>query len=310
MLKIKKIFIVILLVLQGDYLLAKINNSIVVKVGNEIITALDVENEIKTILVLKKLDFTQDNIIRSKDYAIKSLIKSSIKKSEIKKYEIEAFNPADSARYLENIAKSIDIKKTELKKFFLSKNLDYNSFVDKYETELKWNTLIFNIYKNQISLNPVEIENELKIRLSSSTDAEDYNLSEIEIDITQDVEDKINEVYKTINELGFAKAANKLSISSSSSQGGAMGWISNKSLNDDILKSIAKAEIGTITKPINQETSLLILKINDKKIYKTEELDLDKLKDSIVKKKKEEKLKLFSRSHFASIESNILINFE
>ena len=77
--KIKQIFIVIFLSLQSEYLLAKINNSIIVKVGNEIVTALDVENEIKTILVLKKLDFTQENINRSKDFAVRSLIKSAIK---------------------------------------------------------------------------------------------------------------------------------------------------------------------------------------------------------------------------------------
>ena len=310
MLKIKQIFIVIFLILQSDYLFAKINNSIVVKVGNEIITALDVENEIKTILVLKKLDFTQENINRSKDFAIRTLIKSSIKDSEIKKYGITGFNSNDSDKYLEKIAENLNIKRIELKDFFFSKNLDYNSFVKKYETELKWNTLIFSIYKNQISLNTIEIENELKTRLSSSSEKDDYDLSEIEIDVTQDVEDKIKEVYKTINELGFAKAANKLSISSSSSQGGNMGWISSKSLNNTILKSIAKLEIGTVTKPIKQETSILILKINDKKNYKTEKQDVDKLKDLIVRQKKAEKLKLFSRSHFASIESNILINFE
>lgn len=308
--KIKQIFIVIFLSLQSEYLLAKINNSIIVKVGNEIVTALDVENEIKTILVLKKLDFTQENINRSKDFAVRSLIKSAIKESEIKKYGIEEFDPNGLANYLENIAKSLNIKKNELKKFFFSNNLDYNSFVKKYKIELKWNTLIFRIYKNQISLNTIEIENELKTRLSFSTETEDYNLSEIEIDITQDVDDKIKEVYRIIDEVGFAKAASKLSVSSSASQEGNMGWISTKSLNDNILKSITKMKIGSVTKPIKQGTSILILKINDKKNYKTERQDLNKLKDSIVRQKKEEKLKLFSRSHFASIESNILINFE
>ena len=185
--KIKQIFIVIFFTLQSDYLFAKINNSIVVKVGNEIITALDVENEIKTILVLKKLDFTQENINRSKDFAIRTLIKSSIKDSEIKKYGITKFNLNDSDKYLEKIAESLNIKRIELKEFFFSKNLDYNSFVKRYETELKWNTLIFSIYKNQISLNTIEIENELKTRLSSSSEKDDYDLSEIEIDVTQDV---------------------------------------------------------------------------------------------------------------------------
>jgi len=39
-------------------------------------------------------------------------------------------------------------------------------------------------------------------------------------------------------------------------------------------------------------------------------MDLEKLKDLIIRQKKEEKLMLFSRSHFTSLESAILINFE
>ena len=41
-------------------------------------------------------------------------------------------------------------------------NIDYDTFVYNYETELLWNTLIFRIYSNQTNINIIEVENELE----------------------------------------------------------------------------------------------------------------------------------------------------
>ena len=49
---IKKFLIIFLL--NFETAIAKINNKIVANVGNQIITDLDIENEIKTMLILKK----------------------------------------------------------------------------------------------------------------------------------------------------------------------------------------------------------------------------------------------------------------
>ena len=56
---IKIIFVSLILY---SNLFAEIKNSIVAKIGNEIITSIDIENEIKTILVLSKKKLNQDNI--------------------------------------------------------------------------------------------------------------------------------------------------------------------------------------------------------------------------------------------------------
>ena len=50
--------------------------------------------------------------------------------------------------------------------------------IKRFETDLKWNYMIFEIYKNKISLNTAEIENKIQLRLNtleSSNDQEKIN---------------------------------------------------------------------------------------------------------------------------------------
>jgi len=141
---------------------AEIKNSILVKVGNEIITSLDLRNEILTNLIVNKIDVNQENIDASKNLAIKNLINKKIKRIEITKYQIADYNKNDLQKYLTNISNLFETNSSGLKKLFETNNIDYDAFVYNYETELLWNTLIFRIYSNQTNINIIEVENELE----------------------------------------------------------------------------------------------------------------------------------------------------
>ena len=58
------------------------SNAIVAKVGNEIITSIDVENEILTLLIINKTEVSQDSVNRAKNVATKELVRKLIKKNE------------------------------------------------------------------------------------------------------------------------------------------------------------------------------------------------------------------------------------
>ena len=109
----------------------KINVSIVVKVGNEIVTNSDLENEIKTILILSNKNINQKNIDGVKDIAIKSLIRNLIKRNEIKKRKIEKYSEIELNTYLTQISSRLKTNRAGLKKIFLNNNLNYNSFLEK-----------------------------------------------------------------------------------------------------------------------------------------------------------------------------------
>jgi len=150
---------------------SEINNSIVVKVGNLVITSIDVQNEIITNLLINNNEITQENINKNKNYAVKNLISKSIKKSEIKKFEIKDYSQVDLENYVKSVAKNLNTNKVGLKKIFIETGVNYELFVEKYKIELLWNTLIFNIYSNQININIFDVENDIK-KIKKSDDGE------------------------------------------------------------------------------------------------------------------------------------------
>lgn len=171
-LNLKIIFIFFIFnIFFSSNLQSNINGKIIVKVGGEIITSIDVENEIITNLILNKQEITQQNINNNKNFALKGLISKAIKKSEIDKFQIKDFNKVDLREYVDSVAKNLNTNSEGLKQIFKRTNIDYKAFTEKQEIELMWNTLIFSLYRNQTNVNIVEIENEVeKIKENKSPD--------------------------------------------------------------------------------------------------------------------------------------------
>jgi hypothetical protein len=148
---------------------SKINNIIVVKVGNNIITSLDVQNEILTNLVINNIEINQENINKNKNFSVKNLINKSLKELEINKYDINEYNKQDLQNYINSIAKNLNMDSKNLKEIFVQNNIDYSKFIENYKIELLWNTLIYKIYQNQTNINIVDVNNEVeKIKGSKS----------------------------------------------------------------------------------------------------------------------------------------------
>tara|TARA_B100001063_G_C16640230_1_gene490418 strand:- start:292 stop:930 length:639 start_codon:yes stop_codon:yes gene_type:complete len=139
-----------------------IKNKIIVKVGETLITSLDIRNEIITSLVLNRQELNQENIDKRKNLSVQNLISKSIKKNEISKYKIEKFNMDDLQKYISEVSNKFNTDQNGLKKIFKDANIDYDTFLENHKTELLWNTLIFQIYRNQINVNIIEVDNELE----------------------------------------------------------------------------------------------------------------------------------------------------
>ena len=286
---------------------SKISNNIVVKVGNDLITSIDIKNEIITNLIISKQKVTQETINGNKDYAVKNLISKSIKRAEVNKYSVTAYNKNDLRNYALGIAKKFNTNIKGLKKIFKESNINYETFEKNYETELLWNSFIFNIYKNQININIVEVANEVKVLLK--TQIIEYNISEIEILKSENEKQKIDEVFELIKKEGFEVAAKKLSIAKSSKNSGLLGWVSNRSFSKTYLDEIKRIKINEISSPMNNKNSITIFRINNLR-KSNDARKVDVLKDKVLARKKQDKLNLFSRSHFSNLENTIAIKFK
>jgi peptidyl-prolyl cis-trans isomerase SurA len=309
MLKILKSLIIIfcLNTLIFSTLRSEIQIKIVAKVGNLLVTTLDVQNEIVTNLVISKQEITQENINARKQEAITNLVGKAVKRNEIEKYKVDKYNNVDLKNYTLDVAKNLGTNFEGLKAIFKKYSISYNSFVENHKTDLLWNTLIFDIYKNQTNVNIIEVEYELAQRLESAS--VEYNISEIEISKSQYNEDTLNKILTDIKNKGFESAAKKYSISSTAAIGGSVGWVSKNSLSKKYLDIIKKINIREIAPPLINKDTVSILRINDLR-KKEGKIDEKKLKEQILRKKTGEKLNLFSRSHFTNLKNSIQIDFQ
>ena len=173
----KKIYInlitVFLLLFQADILFGQTNNKIIITVGKYPITYFDLFKEVKMISILSNSEINENNREQIKKLAIASLIKRKIKISEIEKLGIKNYNKRDLEKLIQNTSRGIGLDKNGLKELLKINNLSFNSLVKKFETDLKWNSMIFLIYKNKISLNTIEIENKINLELENLEDKND-----------------------------------------------------------------------------------------------------------------------------------------
>jgi hypothetical protein len=173
----KKIYInlitVFLLLFQADILFGQTNNKIIITVGKYPITHFDLFKEVKMISILSNSEINENNREQIKNLAIASLIKRKIKIGEIEKLGIKNYSKRELEQLIQNTSRRIGLDRNGLRELLKKNNLSFDSLVKKFETDLKWNSMIFLIYKNKISLNTVEIENKINLELENLEDKND-----------------------------------------------------------------------------------------------------------------------------------------
>ena len=288
---------------------AQIQNKILVKVDNAIITSYDLENKIKSLLHLANQEVNQTNINKTKNVAIQSLINLKIKQIELENFDIKE-NEEEIAKQINRLANG---NINQFKQEFVSKNLDYNFFLNELKTELKWNTLIYLIYNKKVKVEENEIRDQLEKIIKSNSSNVELKLSEIQILSSGDeVKDQqnIKSIKDQINEFGFGITAMRNSNSSSSKQNGNLGWINMRSFSKKIYKILNKMNIGDVSSPIISSNNILFLKIMDKRVSKPDEIDKSKLKKDLENQRKNELFTLYSNSHLSKIKNKIFIKYK
>ena len=312
MIKIKIILIIFLISISGlDKSIAKIKDGILISVGNKVITKSDIVNEIKIILILNNKSYSDDKRNELQQMAVKSTIERTVKEIEVSKNEYLTYDKKDFNRELNRLANRIDMDLDTLKNICKSNNLDFEIIKDQIRTELLWNSLIFNIYKNRLSINAEEIEEQLKTK-QNRKEFNKYLLSEIVIQPveTDSIAERINEITSKIKIEGFENVALSESISQTSMSGGDLGWLNDTEIADKILTKIVSTPIGGISEPIILNEGILFFKIRDKKKI-VKEISLEELKNQLVTSEKTKILNMFSMSHYSNLKRAILIkNFD
>ena len=191
--------IVFFFLFQNKQIFAQIDNAIIISVGDYPITRLDLFNEVKLIAILSNTVINENNKQQIKSLAVKSLIKRNIKEGEIEKRNINKFNQKQLTSLIENTSKKLGVDQKGLREILKRNNLSFNKLVKRFEIDLKWNYMIFEIYKNKISLNTTEIENKLQVRIENLENLNDEKVDLIKEQIVNEEKEKKLKMFSNLH---------------------------------------------------------------------------------------------------------------
>ena len=282
-----------------------IENKIILKVNDQIITSVDIINEIKYLTVLNP-SLNKLTNIEVYEISKKSLINEKIKENEIQKNLINANVPVDFLeQLLFRVYSKIGIGSLDEFKIYLKNNkIKYEVVLNKIQAEALWNELIVAKFSKNLKIN----EKQLKKEIKKNQIIKKFLMSEIlfEVKNTKKLKDKYNEIKNAINEKGFENTALRYSSSQTSSMGGKLDWMNENSMNKNIREIVNKTKINEVTKPMPVPGGYLILKINDIKTVKVE-LNFDEELKKMIRSSKNYQLNQFSKIYFNKIKKDIQI---
>ncbi len=308
MIRIITLIILVNFIYLQDLLLANVVE-IKIKIQDEIITNVDVENEIKYLFFLntklQELDSSKINKI-----AIDSLINEIIKKKEVEKI----FDLNKNYKLLEAVENNLILKKNlkskeEFMHILNKRKLNYNNIRQKLLIEALWNQMIYKKYSGNVVINRDELKRNITNELNKNNKKFSYNLSEIFFSpsVDETIEDRISKISKSIKSIGFENTANIYSTSNTSNKGGLIGWVNELQISKIISSQIKDLKINQVSKPIKVQNGFILIKLNDKKEF-DQKIDIDEELKKLINNETNRQLNNFSTIYYKKLKKNIDID--
>ena len=303
-----KILILLIFILNfNKYSNANLIN-IKVKVQDEIITNLDIQNE-KRYLFFLNPKLKELKTSRSNSIAKESLITETIKRKEIEKFY--DFNKKNNL--INTIEKNLLLKKNiknrdELKEILENKKINYEAVKKKLLVETLWNKLVYEKYVKNVIINKEDLRKKILLQFNNKQKKFDYNLSEIVIseNINKNFKKKFSIINKSLKEIGFENTANIHSISNTANNGGLIGWVNELQISTQINSQIKNLKINEISKPIKIANGYILIKVNDKKEVKNN-ININDQLEKVIIRETNRQLNSFSMIFYKRLKKNIEI---
>lgn len=278
------------------------------KIGNEIITNVDIQNE-RSYLI-----FLRPELSKLPEKEIKKISENSLIREIIKKKELEiAFGKFQNKKFNDDIKKNLfRFKKVKNEKEFIElikkNDIEYEKIINKLRLEALWNDLIYRKYNLLVKIDKEKMRKELLIKISNNKKFE-YNLSELlyEVDPSETQNSKYSKILKYVDLNDFKAAASKFSIADSRVRGGEIGWVKETLLSKNLNNLLKKMKKNQISSSIKYPNGYLILKINDKRELK-EKINIDKELFEAINFERNKQLNQFSILYYKKLEQNTVID--
>jgi peptidyl-prolyl cis-trans isomerase SurA len=242
---------------------------IIAVVNDDVITALDLAERMKLVIVSSSLQDTPETRQRLAPQVLRTLIDERIRAQEAKKEGISVPQERIDQR-LDQLAQSNNLSRTDFEAVLQRNGLQVDWLADQIRTDIGWALLVQRKFRPTIIVTDEDIDDELQ-KIRQNQGQPEFLLSEIflgiddpsQTDATEQAAQRLIEQLHTGAD--FAAVARQFSQSSSAAQGGEVGWVRPGDLPPEINNAIQSLAPGEIAGPVRSEGGFHILQVRDRR---------------------------------------------
>ena len=293
----------------SNVVIAENKYEIIININDQIITNFDVQKETKYLLALNP-SLNNLPIKKIKEISKSSLIREKIKENEILNYYKIDYKDPELATFAINIYKRLNIgDEIEFNAYLLKFDLSIDSVIKKIAIERAWNKLIYDKFKELITVDELKIREKLEKKIGKLEIEKSFLISEILFQSKNEKEyqETYNNIIKTIKESSFKSAASIYSISETSINSGEIGWVKKNEISNLIYNELNTLNVGDFTQPIKVASGFLMIYLEDLK-KEEQEINPEEEFKKIVMIEKNRQLNEYSIIYYKKIEKQTFIN--
>ena len=232
-------------------------------VNEDLITAYDLSNRIRLVMLTSRLPNTPEIQRRLSSQVLRNLIDERLQLQEAKRLKIEIPDKEVDSLLLK-LNQQNRVEPGTIERMLSRGGIDASVLRAKLHAENAWAKVVRRQLRRQVSIGSEEVDEELE-RLKTVRNQPRQQIAEIFLSIdNEENEDRVMELAdRLIKQVQagarFTALAREFSQSSSAAVGGDMGWVSKGQLDPALEQSIAGLKKGEIAKPVRTLAGVHIL---------------------------------------------------
>ena len=236
-------------------------------VNDEVISRYDVQQRVQLIVSTSGIKPTQENISRLEAQALRSLVNEKIQLQEAEKLDVPS-SEQEVGLMLERIANGSQMSGEEILELINSQGVRPDTLLNQIRAELLWNKIVRGRYGSYVNVNDDEVSI-VYDRTIESIGRDQFEISEIFLGYEDSKEEEeantlANRLVEQLREgASFSAVAQQFSQSSTSGQGGYIGWVTEGQLDNEVINAIKNLDKDGISNPINSTGGYYIIRLND-----------------------------------------------
>lgn len=239
-------------------------------VNDQVISAYDLKQRVKLVLVTSGIPQTPENIERIEKQVLRSLVDEKLQLQEAAKNDIKV-QKSEIDSEIERIAKQSNVSADQILESLEKQNVSTDTLRDQIMAEIAWAKLVQRRFGARVNVSEEEI-NQVMERMQANADKPQYRVSEIFLPV--ETPDQAETVHQNAMRLleqirqgaPFPQIARAFSQSPSASRGGDIGWVQDGQLPPELNQVVSRLKPGRISLPIRATGGFYILAMSDRRL--------------------------------------------